>query len=85
MDYDELRTKIRLCRALGLRAVFAARMLPKTWANEVIGAGGFAPILKYQLYPWSHRELAKKVRAELGLPVDTPRSLYDGTRERFLR
>jgi hypothetical protein len=42
-------------------------------------------ILKYQLYPWAHRDLARRVRAELGLPVDAPRALEEGTMMRFLR
>jgi len=85
MDREEFETKIRLCREIGVRPVFAARMLPKTWINDLINAGGFALILKYQLYPWAHRELAKTVRSELGLPVDAPRRLNEGTMKRFLK
>lgn len=85
MDHNELLTKIDLCLNIGVRPVFVARMLPKTWTNEIVNAGGFALILKYQLYPWSHRDLARKVREELGLPVDTPKALEDGTMERFVR
>ena len=68
MDHDELQTKIRLCLYLGIRPLFAVRMLPKTWANEVIRSGGFALILKCQLYPFAHRQLAQRVRQEFGLP-----------------
>lgn len=85
MDYAELDTKIDLCLDLGLRPVFAVRMLPKSWVNQVFHASGFALILKYQLYPWTHRGLARQVREELGLPVDAPRALADGTMERFER
>jgi hypothetical protein len=85
MDRIEFETKIRLCRQLGVRPVFAARMLPKSWINDLINAGGFALIMKYQLYPWAHRELATRVRDELGLPVDAPRRLSEGTMARFLR
>ncbi len=85
MDYDEFQTKIRLCQFLGVRPVFAVRMLPRTWIRELIAAGGFALVLRYQLYPWAHRELARRVARELGLPVDAPRSLADGTMARFLR
>lgn len=84
MQHDELEIKIRLCHEIGLIPVFAVRMLPKSWTNEVIRAGGFALILKYQLYPWAHRELARRVRDELGLPVDAPRALEDGTVGRFV-
>lgn len=84
MEHDELRIKIDLCRHLGIRPVFAARMLPKTWVNEMVNAGGFALIMKYQLYPWTHRELARRVREQLGLPVDSPRALQEGTMQRFV-
>jgi hypothetical protein len=78
MDYEEFQTKIRLCQFLGVRPVFAVRMLPRTWIRELIAVGGFALVLRYQLYPWTHRELARRVARELGLPVDAPRSLADG-------
>jgi hypothetical protein len=58
---------------------------PKSWIQELIQKGGFALILKYQLYPWAHRDLARRVRTELELPVDAPRALEDGTMARFLR
>jgi hypothetical protein len=60
-------------------------MLPKTWIKETIDAGGFGLILKYQLYPWTHHGIAKRVSSELGLPVDSPKALQDGTMQRFLR
>jgi hypothetical protein len=85
MDYDELKVKVRMCSFLGIKPVFAARMLPKSWINEVVESGGFALIMKYQLYPLAHRELARRVSSELGLPVDTPRALAEGTIDRFVR
>lgn len=85
MDYEEFKTKIRMCEFLGIRPVFAARMLPKAWIHEVISNGGYALIMKYQLYPWTHKELANRVARELGLPVDAPKSLKDGTMQRFLK
>lgn len=84
MEYEEFQTKLRLCQFLGIRPVFVARMLPRTWMNELIIAGGFGLILKYQLYPWSHKELARRVAGELGLPVDAPRALNEGTMHRFM-
>ncbi len=59
-------------------------MLPKVWVHEVWQAGGFALILKYQLYPLAHKDLARRVALGLGLPVDAPRALQDGTMKRFL-
>lgn len=84
MDYDEFKIKIELCKELGIVPVFAARMLPKVWINELWRQGGFALILKHQLYPMAHKDLAKRVAAELGLPVDAPRALPDGTMARFV-
>ncbi len=85
MDQDEFRTKIELCKHLGIIPVFVVRMLPVTWLNELIQKGGFALILKYQLYPFTHKELAERVASELGLPVGAPRVLEDGTMQRFLK
>lgn len=85
MDHDELVTKVRLNKHLGLIPVFVVRMVPKSWIKEVVDEGGFVLVLKYQLYPWTHKELAKRVREGLGLPVDAPRALWDGTMGRFLK
>jgi hypothetical protein len=85
MDEEEFDTKIRLCEHLGVVPVFAVRMLPRTWINYLVGRGGYAMILKYQLYPWTHVELARRVGKELGLPVDAPKTLADGTMDRFLK
>ena len=85
MDHEELQTKIKICKLLGLRPVFVVRMLPKSWIKEIYESGGFALVLKYQLYPWSHKELAARVARELGLPVDAPRVIEDGTMKRFMR
>lgn len=84
MEYEELDAKVRLCDYLNIKPVFVVRMAPRTWVEEVRRRGGFTLILKYQLYPWGHRDLAKKVARELGLPVDAPRALYDGTMKRFV-
>lgn len=85
MEQDEFRLKRRLCEAIGVRPVFAVRMLPKTWTNELLKAGGYAMILQWQLYPLSHRALAHRVHAELGITVDAPRALLAGTMDKFER
>ncbi len=67
-----------------------AQELPKTTAEssnyrstslyaEQIGGRGYAMILKYQLYPCTHVELARRVEKELGLPGDAPKTLAEGT------
>ena len=85
MEYGEFQTKIKMCAELGLKPVFVVRMMPRTWIYELQQVGGFALIFKYQLYPWSHKELAGRVATELGLPVDAPRALQKGTVARFVK
>ncbi len=85
MPNNEFLIKIKLCQRLGIRPVFVVRMILKTWINELNRAGEFALIMKYQLYPWSHHELARRVANELNLPVDAPRAIQEGTMSRFLR
>src|SRR5579864_1957088 len=52
--------------------------------NMVINAGGYALIFKWQLYPFGTRDFAHEVRSRLGLPVDSPIAIADGTVRRFL-
>jgi hypothetical protein len=83
MQYDEFKLKIALCFHIGVIPVFVARMMPGTWILELQKLGGFALILQYQLYPWGFKDLCKRVRDTLSLPVDSPRALADGTMKRF--
>jgi hypothetical protein len=78
LDVDEFVTKIRLSIHIGVRPVFAVRALPRTWAEALIQSGGYAMIMGFQFYPWTHHVLANKIRKELGLPVDTPKKIEDG-------
>jgi hypothetical protein len=80
----EFETKLKMCKALNLVPLFIARMMPKTYIDEVYRAGGFSLIMKYQFYPVSHRELAQRVKTDLRLPVDCPTRLADATLQRFL-
>jgi hypothetical protein len=87
LDYiprDELEIKLRMCKELQLRPLFILRYAPKTYINMVINAGGYALIFKWQLYPFGTREFAREVRSRLGLPVDSPIAIADGTVKRFL-
>jgi len=81
---EEFEVKLKMCAALNLVPLFIARMMPKTYIEEVRQAGGFSLIMKYQFYPISHRALAQRVRSELNLPVDCPARLQDATLQRFL-
>jgi hypothetical protein len=82
---DEFEAKLRMCQSLNLVPLFIARMMPKSYIEEVRRAGGFSLIMKYQFYPVSHRALAVRVKNELGLPVDCPTRLQDSTLSRLLK
>ncbi len=84
ISQDDYRKKKEICGALGLRPLFAVRMMPKTWIHELRLAGGYSMILKNQLYPWGQKELARRVAEELGLPVVCAGAIEQGTLERFL-
>jgi hypothetical protein len=79
LDVEEFLTKIKLSRHIGVKPVFAVRALPKTWAHALVQAGGYAMIMGFQFYPWTHKELADTIRETLGLPVDTPKRIEQGT------
>jgi hypothetical protein len=81
---EEFIAKLQMCDFLNLTPLFVARMMPKTYIEDVRRAGGFCLIMKYQFYPLSHRALANQIKAELGLPVDCPARLQDSTLQRFL-
>jgi len=85
MDHSEWRIKTRLARHLGATPIFVVRAAPKTWINDLQKEGGFTLVLRWQLYPRSHAELAKTVKSELDLPVDTPPRLHDVTVERLVK
>jgi hypothetical protein len=83
MNVDEFVAKIRMSLHLGIKPVFAVRYIPRTWIEALIESGGYAMIMKYQFYPWTHKELAGQIRDSLHLPVDTPKKIEDGTMQRF--
>jgi hypothetical protein len=84
IEKDELETKVKMCRHLGLRPLFIVRMAPKSYVNFVAEEGGFTLIFKYQLYPFGQKAFADEVRARLRLPTDSPARIEYGTVKRFL-
>jgi hypothetical protein len=84
IDRTEFTVKLAMCQAFGIKPLFVARMMPRTYINEVRKLGGYCMIMKYQFYPVSARKLAQRVRNELQLPVDCPSRLQDATLQRFL-
>ena len=76
--------KLDIAKIFNVRPFFIVRRAPQNYIEMVRKRGGFTLILDYQLYPFGFRTIAKKIQAELGLPVDSPRSLSDQTAKRFL-
>lgn len=81
---EELRTKIAMCLAFGIRPLFVVRSAPRNYVNDVRLLGGFVLIVGKQLYPFGHAELARRVREDLEIPVDCPQRLEDGIPNRLL-
>lgn len=84
IDDKEFKVKLDICNHLQVVPLFVARAMPRIWIQEVARRGGFTLVLRHQLYPLSHKSFADEVRTRLGLPVDAPRALYDGTMQRFV-
>lgn len=82
LDYieaEELGVKLAMCAHLKLTPLFIMRMAPKSYIARIVGAGGYALIVGWQLYPFGREALAKEVKERLGLPVDCPRAISEGT------
>lgn len=84
IESSELATKLQMCQPLAVRPLFIMRFAPKSYIFDIQRQGGFALIFKWQLYPLGYKRLAQRIREELGLPVDTPRAIEEGTIQRFL-
>lgn len=81
---DEVETKTAMAVHLGMVPLFVVRAMPRTWFHQVNQAGGFVLVLGWQLYPKLLQSLVDDLRATFGLPVDTPRALYESTMQRVL-
>ncbi len=84
IDREELDIKLEMCAWLGLRPLFIMRASPKSYNYQIIRRGGYVMIFGAQLYPFGHDTLVERVRAELGLPVNSPRAIPGGTLQRFV-
>jgi hypothetical protein len=79
IDRDEFVVKLRMCEYLRLRPLFVMRFAPKSYMDELNSAQGFGWLMGYQFYPFGEAEFARKVQTVLGIKVDTPRALAEGT------
>lgn len=83
IEKEELEIKLEMCKYLKLRPLFIMRYSPKTYNKMIIDQGGFALIYESQIYELSQENLVKKIKENLGLPVDCPKSIPDGIIKRF--
>jgi len=83
IEKEEFEIKLAICKLLKIKPLFIMRMAPKTYIHMINELGGYALIFKYQLYDPSQIEIGRKIKEELGLPVDCPKSIYDGTMRRL--
>jgi hypothetical protein len=51
----------------------------------IVDKGGFVLIFGSQIYELSQEKLVKRLKEELGLPVDCPKAIPDGILGRFVR
>lgn len=83
---DELYTKLRLCKHLGLTPLFIMRAAPKSYMYEIaVKYQGFGLLFEEQIYPWGHSSLLAEVRDQLGLKVQSPRDVKDGDMQRLVK
>jgi len=80
---EEMEIKVEMCKHLGLVPVFIVRMAPANYIEAVRQVGGFTLVFEHQLYPFGQGEFAREVRERLGMKVDCPSAIEDGTIERL--
>jgi hypothetical protein len=86
LDYiprEEFRSKLQMCKFLGIRPLFILRYAPKNYIWDVIKAGAYCLIFQDQLYSLGYKRLARIVKTDLGLPVDCPKTLEAGLLSRL--
>jgi hypothetical protein len=84
ISHEELYTKIRLCKHLGVTPLFIMRFAPKSYTYEVYRSGGFTLLFEEQMYPMGHNALVAEVRERLGLKIHCPNEVQDGHMQRLL-
>ncbi len=85
IELKELRVKLAMCAALGLRPLFIMRFAPKSYIEMINRVGGFALLFEYQMYPSALDELAKRLKNEFELKVGWYTQVATGTTQRFLK
>jgi len=83
IEREEFETKWTMCKYFGFVPLFVVRFAPQTWIQELDASGGFVWVMEYQLYPHGEEAFAQEVKSVLGLKVDAPRTLWEGTIQRL--
>ena len=81
---EELFTKIKMCRHLGVIPLFIMRFAPKSYNHIINQNGGFVLLFEDQMYPMGHSALVKEVREKLGLKIHSPNEVQDGHMQRLI-
>jgi len=84
IERGEFERKLEMCRVLGVRPLFVARMMPESYIDAVWKAGGYSLVLKNQFYPLGFQVLATEVRRTLELPVMCARAIPKEAIDLFL-
>jgi hypothetical protein len=82
---SELGIKLDICDHLKIRLLFIMRYAPKTYNFDIINRNGYAMIFETQIFPLASKDLVKKIKKELKMPVDYPMSIPDGIINRFMK
>ena len=80
----EFDAKLRMCKYLGLKPVFAVRWMPKSYIYEAYhNNGGFGWLFEYQAYPLGFEPICNKVVKTFGFPVKVMPELPADAQSRF--
>ena len=82
---SELGIKLDICDHLKIRPLFIMRYAPKTYNYEIIKRKGYAMIFETQIFPLASKDLARRIKKELRMPVDYPKAIPNGIINRFMK
>ena len=84
IDRSEMKTKIELCKLLGVSPLFIMRWAPKSYVELIRQAGGFGLLYETQFFPLGHSAEMAALK-ELALPVSSPAAVPEATFKRFVK
>lgn len=69
LEKEELKTKMKICKKIGLVPVFACRWL-EPYRKEIIRNGGFPWQFKTQLYPIGCEQFVEEMKKKFRFPIE---------------